>query len=115
MSIQQYSSWPKPIAAATRPTHVRTRPTVWQPAGELSTSRCLAPGAEADPTSRLMTLEDLAQFLAVSPRWVYDNHRSLGMPALRIERTLRFRRTQIDAWLDTRSTPPDAATRGVRA
>jgi excisionase family DNA binding protein len=75
----------------------------------------LTPAAEADPASRLMTLEDLAQYLAVSPRWVYDNHQSLGMPALRIGRTLRFRRTQIDAWLDTRSTPADPAARGVRA
>lgn len=81
----------------------------------MSLSRCLTPAAETDPTSRLMTLEDLAQYLTVSPRWVYDNHQSLGMPALRIGRTLRFRRTQIDAWLDTLSAPANAAERGVRA
>lgn len=91
MNIREYSSWPKPTAAATRPTHARTLPTVKHPAaqddrpGELSTSRCLTPAAEAAPTSRLMTLEEVAQFLAVSPRWIYDNYQSLGMLTTHVE------------------------------
>jgi excisionase family DNA binding protein len=50
-----------------------------------------------------MTLEEAADFLAVTPRWVYDNHEQLAMPALRLGRTLRFRREDLDTWLNTRT------------
>jgi len=56
-----------------------------------------------------MTLDEVAAFLAVTPRWIYDNHEPLGMPALRIGRTLRFRRAQLEAWLDTCCTGPHSA------
>jgi excisionase family DNA binding protein len=49
-----------------------------------------------------MTLEELAEFLGVTPRWVYDNHKAQGIPAFQIGRTLRFRRADIDTWLETR-------------
>jgi predicted DNA-binding transcriptional regulator AlpA len=38
----------------------------------------------------------------MSPRWVYDNHKKLGIPAFLIGRTLRFRRADVEAWLETR-------------
>jgi excisionase family DNA binding protein len=55
------------------------------------------------PGGRLMTLEEVAEYLAVTSRWIYDNHEQLGMPALRIGRGLRFRSDNLEAWLDTRT------------
>jgi excisionase family DNA binding protein len=69
----------------------------------------------ADPHARLMTLEEFSEFLAVTPRWVYDNHEPLGIPALRIGRTLRFRRTDVESWLNTRSTRPHPPSAPIRA
>jgi excisionase family DNA binding protein len=65
----------------------------------------LDPSTTANSTpAALMTLEQLAQYLGVTPRWVYDNHQKLGIPAFQIGRTLRFRPGDVDAWLDTRRT-----------
>jgi excisionase family DNA binding protein len=52
-----------------------------------------------------MTLEEVAEYLAVTPRWVYDTHGRLGMPALRVGRWLRFRGDKLEAWLNTRTVP----------
>ena len=60
--------------------------------------------ANPTPTATLMNLDQLAQFLGVTPRWIYNNHQKLGIPALQIGRTLRFRPCDVDAWLDTRRT-----------
>jgi len=56
------------------------------------------------PAATLMTPEHLAEYLGVTSRWVYNNHQKLGIPAFHIGRTLRFRRSDIDAWLDMRRT-----------
>ena len=55
-----------------------------------------------DQNTTLMTLDELAEFLGVTPRWIYDNHQGQGIPAFQIGRTLRFRRSDIDGWLETR-------------
>ncbi|HEV2345806.1 MAG TPA: helix-turn-helix domain-containing protein [Actinocrinis sp.] len=54
------------------------------------------------PISALMTPEQLAEYLGMTPRWVFINHRKLGIPAFKIGRTLRFRRVDVEAWLETR-------------
>lgn len=49
-----------------------------------------------------MTPEQLAEYLGMTPRWVFTNHKKLGIPSLQLGRTLRFRREDVEAWLDTR-------------
>jgi predicted DNA-binding transcriptional regulator AlpA len=54
-----------------------------------------------DP-SQILTLEELAQRLKVSPRWVYEKSRKRctnPLPAMRIGRFLRFDWTSVSAWL----------------
>ena len=60
--------------------------------------------ASSATAATLMTPEHLAEYLGVTPRWVYNNHQKLGIPAFQIGRALRFRRSDVDAWLDTRRT-----------
>lgn len=49
-----------------------------------------------------MTPEELAEYLGMTPRWIFRNHQTLGIPAFQIGRTLRFRREDVEAWLETR-------------
>jgi predicted DNA-binding transcriptional regulator AlpA len=57
--------------------------------------------------NEIMTVQDLADILKVSRRQVYEMTRTRGqvrphlpLPVLRINGNLRFRRTDIEKWLD---------------
>lgn len=107
MEKKRYSCWPLDPAIDNETHAVTAEPAL---AAALSVEPCEAPApvvrspAPVGRSTRLMALEEVADFLGVSTRWIYDNHARLGIPALRIGRTLRFRPTEINAWLDTRST-----------
>jgi excisionase family DNA binding protein len=47
-----------------------------------------------------LSVADLATYLGVKPQWIYNNHRSLGIPARKIGGHLRFRLTDVDRWID---------------
>lgn len=47
-------------------------------------------------------VDELAEYLAVPSSWIYDNHARLDLPALKLGRHLRFRASDVDAWLETR-------------
>lgn len=47
-------------------------------------------------------VDELAEYLAVPSSWIYDNHARLDLPALKLGRHLRFRTSDVDAWLETR-------------
>ncbi len=49
---------------------------------------------------RLMTVNELADYLAVEPAWIYNNHRALGIPSRKVGGSLRFRLSEVDRWLD---------------
>lgn len=56
--------------------------------------------------SDVLTLEDVAAFLRVSNRWVYEKTRRRcpnPLPTIRIGRYVRFLKPQIDAWLRSQS------------
>lgn len=50
-------------------------------------------------TDRLLTAEEVAEILGVSPEWVYDAARERRLPCIRIGRIVRFRREAIEAWI----------------
>lgn len=47
-------------------------------------------------------VDELAEYLAVPSSWIYDNHHRLELPAMKLGRHLRFRKCDVDAWLETR-------------
>ena len=55
-----------------------------------------------DPVSpqRLMTLDEVVDYVGLSKRWIYEQVRSGGLPAMLIARTYRFRLADVDAWVD---------------
>ena len=53
-------------------------------------------GVEKD----ILTTKEAAQYIAKSPAYLRTNHQRLGIKAYKIGRQLRFRRSELDAWLN---------------
>ncbi len=52
-------------------------------------------------SSRLLTAQEVAAELSVTPRWVYGQVAEHAMPAYRVgQRALRFDRQAVAAWLE---------------
>lgn len=47
-----------------------------------------------------LTTDEVLSYLKVTPRTIYRLIRSGELPALRVGRQWRFRRTDLDAWLE---------------
>ncbi len=50
--------------------------------------------------NELMTIDDLAAYLKVSRRTIYEWLKQNKIPALKIVGQWRFKRERIDAWMD---------------
>ncbi|MFA6357133.1 MAG: helix-turn-helix domain-containing protein [Candidatus Omnitrophota bacterium] len=55
--------------------------------------------------SNLMTIEDLADYLKVTRRTIYDWLKHNKIPALKLVGQWRFKKDKIDDWLDGQSQP----------
>jgi excisionase family DNA binding protein len=65
---------------------------------------------------KLLTPEDVAAWMGVSPEWVQTMARNKEMPAVRLGRFWRFKESELEEWLQHRRTGPDhrcTATKGV--
>jgi excisionase family DNA binding protein len=51
---------------------------------------------------RLLTVEEVAELLALSPKTIYAWAGSRRIPSLRLGRSLRFSEKDLKAWLDSR-------------
>lgn len=47
----------------------------------------------------VMTVSEVAVYLRVNPQTVYRKAKAGEMPALRIGRAIRFRKSELDEWL----------------
>lgn len=54
-------------------------------------------------SSGLMTIEDLAGYLKVTRRTIYDWLKHNKIPAVKLVGQWRFKKDRIDAWLDSQS------------
>ena len=52
----------------------------------------------------VMTVSEVAQYLRVNPQTVYRKAKAGELPAVRIGRAIRFRRTELESWLKTQAT-----------
>jgi excisionase family DNA binding protein len=62
---------------------------------------------DSESRSELMsflTTEEVLAYLKVTPRTIYRLIRSGELPAVRIGRQYRFRRSDLDGWLDRQRT-----------
>ena len=53
------------------------------------------------PITPLLTIDDVATYLGVSPRWVYDQVRSGRLPAMLIARSWRLRREAVEEFANS--------------
>jgi len=53
--------------------------------------------------STLMTIEDLADYLKVTRRTIYEWLKTNKIPAIKLVGQWRFKKDKIDAWLDNRT------------
>jgi excisionase family DNA binding protein len=53
--------------------------------------------------SGLMTIEDLAGYLKVTRRTIYEWLKHNRIPAIKLVGQWRFKKDKIDAWIETRS------------
>ena len=55
--------------------------------------------------AEVMTVSEVAEYLRVNPQTVYRKAKAGELPAVRIGRAIRFRRSELDAWLKKEFTP----------
>ena len=53
----------------------------------------------------LMTIEDLAEYLKVTRRTIYEWLKTNKIPAVKLIGQWRFRKDKIDAWIENKSQP----------
>ena len=59
---------------------------------------------QADPDApELLTVAEVARWLRVDPRTIYRWVRVAQIPHVRLERGVRFKRTDVDAWMRERA------------
>jgi len=70
-----------------------------------------SPTLSRTTTSRLLEVEDVADYLGVRTDWVYREVRAGRLPHIRLGRAVRFRRESIEAWVDSRERGVPAGRR----
>ena len=50
--------------------------------------------------AEVMTVSEVAQYLRVNPQTVYRKAKAGELPVVRIGRVIRFRKSELDAWLN---------------
>ena len=60
----------------------------------------------------VMTVSEVAVYLRVNPQTVYRKAKAGEMPAVRIGRAIRFRKTELEEWMKTVSIGPRAVGSG---
>jgi excisionase family DNA binding protein len=53
------------------------------------------------PVAPLLSIDDVATYLGVSPRWVYTQVRTARLPAMLIARSWRVRREAVDEFAES--------------
>lgn len=71
--------------------------------------------SESDNT--IFDVEGLAKYLKVKPKWIYENTHLLAIPHYKMGAFLRFRKREIDSWLNKHRAPDTqkpSALKGIK-
>ena len=66
--------------------------------------------ATPDSDDKLLTAEEVAAMLRMTPAWIYAQTRKDALPHLRLGRYVRYRRSAITEWLATIETADGTPT-----
>lgn len=62
--------------------------------------------AEKTTDERIFDVPGLAEYLHVSTDWVYKQVSKQGIPFVKTDRLVRFRKSAVDRWLEERTVKP---------
>ncbi len=65
---------------------------------------------DKDMATALMSLREVARYLHMQERTIYDWAQTGRIPVFKLGATWRFRRSEIDAWLETQRSGPDVSS-----
>ena len=68
-------------------------------------------GKGNDNQDQIFDLKGLAEYLQVTPSWVYKQVSLKTIPYFKVGKYLRFRRKEIDKWVETKTVRPVPALR----
>ena len=57
--------------------------------------------------SEIMTVAEVAEYLRINPQTVYRKAKAGEIPAVRIGRAIRFRRSELESWLSGKTVVSD--------
>lgn len=57
-------------------------------------------------TDEILDVRGLAAYLKVSEDWIYDQRRQYGIPFIMVGGKLRFRKAEIDRWIEKQTVSP---------
>ncbi len=72
-------------------------------------AKILAPLLAPQPVNKddsLLGVKELAEYIGVSVQWVYERVQLKEIPYIKVGKLLRFRKSDIDTWLDDLKIPP---------
>jgi excisionase family DNA binding protein len=75
----------------------------------------LSSTAKHDEKDALLDVAQLADYLNVSQAWVYDRIRDNEIPHSKLGKYLRFRKREIDKWIETQSFKPFHALKVIKS
>jgi excisionase family DNA binding protein len=71
-------------------------------------------GQGARPDSEILTIEEVAAYLRLTPQTIYKWAQEKRIPAVKLGKEWRFRRSVIDRWFDAQLPGGDAASETTR-
>jgi excisionase family DNA binding protein len=66
------------------------------------------------PDHEILTLEEVAHYLRLKPQTIYKWAQEKRIPAVKLGKEWRFRRSILDRWLDEQMLGEDSAFRHLR-
>ena len=67
-----------------------------------------ANGARDKPGPEILTVEEVAEYLRLQPQTIYKWAQEKRIPAVKLGKEWRFRKSVLDRWLDDRMLSPES-------
>lgn len=63
---------------------------------------------EKEPDDPIFTIDNLVAYLHIPKKWIYERTRFREIPFFKAGKFIRFRKSEIDSWIQGQSSPATA-------